>query len=195
MVAVQARLHQSLGEATLGQVVCRGEQPLLRRSGHHRGQSLLGGKVRHRRHSAEMAVVQDVLPHRATQLACGLTEHEHCIARVPESRTNTSVHVVDDAQHTHQRVGPDGLIASTVVQADVASGDRNLEFPAAVQQPQDRLGELPHDRRVQRGTEIEAVGDRHRAGATHGDVAVCLRERQLRPQVRVEQAVASVGVQ
>ena len=58
---------------------------------------------------------------------------------------------------------------------------------AAVHQPADRLGELPHHRRVLRRAEVEAVGDGDRLSTADGDVAVRLGQGQLRAGVRVEQ--------
>ena len=65
---------------------------------------------------------------------------------------------------------------------------------AAVGEPADRLGELPHHGRVLGRAEVQAVGDRQRTRAGRGDVAVRLGQRQLRARVRVQPGVAAVAV-
>ena len=67
--------------------------------------------------------------------------------------------VVVDAEHADHRGRVDRGGARLVVEADVAAGDRDAEGLAAVGEAADGLGELPHDRRVLRGAEVEAVGD------------------------------------
>ena len=91
-------------------------------------------------------------------------------------------------------VGRIGGAAGLVVEADVAAGHRDAERLAAVGQAADGLGQLPHDLRVLRGPEVQAVGHRDRARPGHGDVPVRLGQRQLGALVRVEQAVAAVAV-
>ncbi|CAM5528991.1 hypothetical protein STENM327S_01645 [Streptomyces tendae] len=68
------------------------------------------------------------------------------------------------------------------------------ELQTAVRQTARGLRELPHDLRVLRGTEVQAVRDRQRLRAGGRHVAVRLRQRQLRARVRVELGVPAVAV-
>ena len=83
-------------------------------------------------------------------------------------------------------VGWIGDVAGLVVEADVAAGDRDAEGGAAVGEAADRLGELPHYRRVLGRAEVQAVrhGQRPRAGRRH--IAVRLGQRELGSRVGVE---------
>ncbi len=65
---------------------------------------------------------------------------------------------------------------------------------AAVGQPADRLGELPHHVWILGRAEVQAVGDRNRPRPGDRDVAVGLGERQLCAGVRVQRAVPGVAV-
>ena len=65
---------------------------------------------------------------------------------------------------------------------------------AAVGEPAHGLPELPHDVRVLRRAEVEAVGDGDRHGAAGRHVAVRLGQRELRADVGVERDEAGVAV-
>src|ERR1035437_10030989 len=54
-------------------------------------------------------------------------------------------------------------VGSLVVQRDVAAGHRDTESLAALRDTTRCLRELPHDTRVLRRTEVQAVRDRQRA--------------------------------
>src|SRR5665811_276660 len=88
----------------------------------------------------------------------------------------------------------DRRVAGLVVQRDVAAGHRDAERPAALRDASHGLCELPHDTRVLRRAEVQAVRDRQRHGPGSRDVAVGLGQRELRTGIRVELGVAAVAV-
>ena len=164
----------------------------------HLGQPALGGQVHGRRQPAEVAV-HDVGPRRPVELgARGAQQVDGLAGSGPAGRRGVG-DVVEHAQHADHRGRVDGgvdeaRLARAVVERDVAAGDRDLEHLARVGQAADGLDQLPHRVGVLGAAEVEAVGDGQRAGARRRDVAVRLRQGQLRARVRVELGVAAVGV-
>jgi hypothetical protein len=145
-------------------------------------------------HPAEVAG-RDVGPRRTVELVIGGAEQVDGLARVLPTARGGAGDVVEDAEHTDDRGRVDGHPAGLVVQGDIASGDGDAHVLAGLGQRLDGLGELPHDLRVLRGPEVQAVGDRHRGMAPGGgDVAVGLGQGQLGTARRIEVAVAAVGV-
>ena len=138
--------------------------------------------------------MDDLRPSRTAQFLLGLAEQQDDIARPGEAHRDPGAHVVDDTEHADLRGGQDVAPARLVVEADVAAGHRRPQRQAAVHQALDRLDELPHHLWVFGGTEVQAVGDRHRLGAAHRDIAVGLRQCQLGTQVGVQLTVASIGI-
>src|SRR5690606_4592152 len=125
----------------------------------------------------------------------GLAEQRERGAVGGERHVRAAADIVVDAEDAHDGGRVDRRVARLVVEADVAAGDRDAEVVAGVRQALDRAGELPHDARVLRGAEVEAVGDGQGPRARGGDVAVRLGQRQLRARVRVQPGVAAVPVE
>ena len=150
-------------------------------------------EVDRRRQAAEVLVL-DVGPLRAAELVGGGAEQvDHLAGRLP-ARGRAAGDVVHDAEHADDGRRVDRDVAGLVVERHVAAGDRDAELAAAVAEPADGLGELPHDARVLGRAEVEAVGHGQRHGAGGRDVAVGLGERQLGPGVGVELGEAAVAV-
>jgi hypothetical protein len=191
-VGVQAGLDERLGETALGEIVGRVDQPVARCVDEDVGQQLLAREVDGRRPAAEEAV--DRVPLGAAELVAGVAEQVDKRAVLVEAVPGASRDVVDDAQDTDHGGRQDGRVARLVVEADVAAGDRGAQGLAAVGESAHRLGELPHDARILRGAEVEAVRDGERPRAADRDVAVGLGEGELRAGVRVEARVAAVAV-
>ncbi len=191
--AAQARLGQGLCEPALGEVVRGVDHAVARGVDEDVGELLLRVRPELRGHAAEVAV-DDIGPRRAVELLGGGAEQVDRLAGVLPARRGGTGDVVEHAEHADHRGRVDGDAAGLVVQRHVAAGDGDAELLAAGGQTLDGLRELPHDLRVLRRAEVEAVGDGERPGARGGDVAVCLGERELRPACGVEVAVAAVGV-
>ena len=169
----------------------RGHQPVAGCGDQHVGKQPLPLQV-HRRGPPAQVVGGHLSPDRSVELVSGVAEQDQRLAGLgAEAGGDPAGNVVDHTQHAHDRRGKDRGGARLVVEADVAAGDRDGKLGAAVGQTADRLGELPHHAGILRGSEIEAVSDRHRGGAGDRDVAVGLRQRQLRAGVRVELGVAA----
>ena len=156
-------------------------------------QRALGSEVDLRREAAEV-VVLDVGPLRAGELLAGLPEQQHPVAGGREARGGARGDVLDHAEHRDDRRRQDRGLAGLVVEADVAAGDRDAELEAGVLEAAAGLGELPHHGRVLGRAEVEAVADRHRRRPARRDVAVGLREGELRAGVRVEAGEPAVAV-
>ena len=133
-------------------------------------------------------------PRGSAELGAGTSEQENARPVGGEPDRQPAAHVVVHAQHPDDRGRLDGGFACLVVEADVPAGDGHAKHGAAVGEAADRLGELPHHRRVLGRTEVQAVRHGQRPGAGRGHVAVRLAERELRSRVRVEQRVAAVAV-
>ena len=138
--------------------------------------------------------MDDVGPRRPGQLLPRLAEQQHPVPGLAETGRRAAGDVLDDPEHGHHRGRQDRGLAGLVVEAHVAAGDRDAELDAGVLEPAARLRELPHHRRVLRRAEVQAVADRQRGGAARRDVAVGLRERELRTGVRVEAREPAVAV-
>ncbi|OIQ79797.1 hypothetical protein GALL_384550 [mine drainage metagenome] len=194
----QARLDERLGEAALGEVVGRVDQVVSRGVDQDLREGALGREVDPRREPAEVGV-HDVRPRRAVQLsACGAEQVDRQSRDGPARRCRAG-DVVDHAEDPDDRRRMDrGVdlprLAGAVVQRDVPAGDRDAEGLAGVRETLDGLHELPHRVRVLGRAEVQAVGDRERARARGGDVAVRLGEGELGAGVRVELGPAAVRV-
>ena len=122
------------------------------------------------------------------------SEQHHHRPRLAERAADHPPGVLYYAHHAEHRGRQDRPAVRLVVEADVAAGDRDLQRPARIADPRHRAGELPHDLRPLRISEVQAVGGADRPSAGAGDVAGRLRHGQHRPAVRVEKAVPPVAV-
>ena len=98
----------------------------------------------------------------------------------------------DDAQH---RRGIDAFAQSLVVEADVAAGDRNIEFFAGLGDAVDHLRELPHDLRLFRIAEVQAVGRANRSRARARHIAAASATACIAPSSRIEIAPAAIAIE
>src|SRR5947209_6186652 len=105
------------------------------------------------------------------------------------------MHVLNHSHHSQYRCGIDSLAQSLVVEADVAACDRNFQFLARPSDSINRLRKLPHDMRLFRTAEVEAISrtDRSRARASH--LARCFSHGMHRPKAGVQIAPASISVE
>jgi hypothetical protein len=154
----------------------------------------LGGQVDGGRAAAEVAV-HHRRPGGPAELRPGGAQQQDGLAAGPPAGGDAGADVVVHAQDADDRRRVDRDVAGLVVEADVAAGDRQAEVAAGVGQAADGLGELPHDPGLLGGAEVQAVRDRQRPGAGHGDVAVGLGEVCLRAGVGVQAGEAGVAVE
>ncbi len=138
--------------------------------------------------------MDDVRPLGAVELVARRAEEVDVGVVAAEARGRALRDVGHDAEHADDGGRVDRDVTGLVVEADVAAGHRDAEELAALGDAADRLAELPHDARVLRRAEVEAVGDGERRGARGRDVAVGLGERELRTGVGVELGEAAVAV-
>ena len=105
------------------------------------------------------------------------------------------VHVFKNADDANHGRGIDAFAQSFVVEADIATGDGNFKLFARFGDAVDHLRELPHDVRLLRVAEVEAVGcaDRRSSRASH--VARGFGDGVHRTQARIEIAPASVAIE
>ena len=81
-----------------------------------------------------------------------------------------------------------------VIEADIATGDGNLELQARVSQATNGFSELPHHFGVLGAAKVQAVAHCTRFGPRRSDVAIGLGQGELRAQVGVQVAVSAIGV-
>src|SRR5262249_6383003 len=100
--------------------------------------------------------------------AVGSQEYDG-VARLLKAPADHVLGALEDTDDPDHGGGVDGASVGLVVEADVAAGDGNAERAARSAEPGDGSGELPHDRRPFRVTEIQAIGGSEwtRAGARH----------------------------
>ncbi len=191
--AQQRRLDDRLGQTAVGQVVRGVDHAVAGGGDQDLAEQALALQVDLRGQAAEV-VVDHLGPGRAAELLTRVAQQVQQLAVLLEGDRRAPGHVVDDAEDRDHRGGVDGGLAGLVVERDVAARDRGAQLQAAVGQAAHGLRELPHDRRVLRRAEVQAVGDRQRLRARRGHVAVGLRQGELRARVRVELGVAAVAV-
>src|SRR5699024_3083085 len=192
-VGLDRQLDDGLCQAALGEVG-RGRYHATQ-SGEGIAQALFCVEVDLRWQAGEV-VVDNLLPDGAAQLVLGhrASQDQLVLRALRDLLRQAGGGVVNGSQNRDHRGRQDRGVTGLVVEGDVAAGDRDLDVDAAVGQAVDRLAELPHDLRVLRGAEVQAVGDGHRGRTRGGDVAVGLAQRELRTHARVELRVTAGGV-
>src|SRR5215472_15418131 len=96
------------------------------------------------------------------------------------------VHVLENAEYTDHRSRINAFAQSFVVKADVPAGDRDLELLAGFGHAVDHLRELPHDVRLLRIAEVQAIRGTNRYCTGAGDFARRLGDRVHGAKARVE---------
>ena len=189
----QGGVDERGGEAAVREIVGGVQQALAGGGGEQRAELLLACEVRLRWRAAQVTV-DDPGPCRAVELEVGAPEQVQVVAGVLPPRGDATPDVVDHAHDRHDRSRMDRHVAGLVVEAHVATGDRDPQLEAGIRETLDGARELPHHLGVLGAAEVEAVADRDRGRAGDGDVAVRLGEGELRAEVRVEVGVAAVGI-
>src|SRR6266404_5763062 len=100
-----------------------------------------------------------------------------------EVKGHGTFHIVQDAYHPYNRRGIDAFAQRLVVEADIAAGDWSLQGFTGLGQAIDDLRELPHDLRLFRVAEVEAIGGSHRNGTGTRDIAGSLGDGMHGPQL------------
>ena len=130
----------------------------------------------------------------SAQVVVARANEQDEIALMLEAGLQAPVVVVDLADHPdHGRRVDGGAARGLVVQAHVTAHYREVQRPACLSQAADSLLELPVDLGPVRVGHVQAVGDGEGLRAGGDDVARRLRDRELRADVGVEMAVASVA--
>ena len=105
------------------------------------------------------------------------------------------VHVVENSDHAEHRRRINSFAQCLVVEADVAAGDGNLQLFAGLGDAVDRLRELPHDLRLFRIAEVQAIGRGHRSCSRAGHFARGFGDGVHRAERGIEIAPASVAIE
>src|SRR5581483_9632338 len=125
----------------------------------------------------------------------GGTQKHHTTPHVDVSHLPGLEHVVQYPHDTQYRSGVNSLAQSLVVETHVAAGYRDFQFFAGLGHAVDHLRKLPHNVRLLRISEVQAVGCRNRSGAAACHVSGGLSHRVHGPEPRVEVAPAAVAVE
>src|SRR5208283_2985249 len=104
------------------------------------------------------------------------------------------VYIVEDAHDSKDRRRINALTQRLVVEADVATGDGNLQLLAGFRNAIDGLRELPHDVWLFRITEIKAVGGTHGSRSRASHLARSFGHGMHRAQPWIEITPAPVAV-
>src|SRR5512133_1426247 len=171
----QRRLHDSQRQPAVGKIMSAGKHATTTRPDQHLSQRLLVSKINGEPATTEM-IMNNLCPSRAGELITSPAEQVDRLSRHLEPTRGPSGDIVYQAEYTNHRRRQDWRIACLVIEADVAAGHRSAQFAAAVHEPAYRLAELPHDRRIFWGSEVETVGDRQRHRTGGRDIAVRLRQ-------------------
>ena len=87
-----------------------------------------------------------------------------------------------------------GRAVSLIIETHVAAHNRHIESHTSVAHALNDLGKLPHDCRILRATEIQAIGQTERAGTNAGEIARRLRDRQYAPYIRIQITISAIAV-
>ena len=124
----------------------------------------------------------------------GLSQQDNEIARVLEPLGDIVRDRVHNPDHGYGRSRRNRLTIGFIIEADVAADYRNFQGFAGRPHAVNGLDELPHHLRLLGVAKIEAVGQGHRPGPADGEIARALGNRNRRPALRVERAVAAVAI-
>src|SRR5579863_3044672 len=105
------------------------------------------------------------------------------------------MHVLENSHHSEHRRRIDSLAQSFVIKTDVATGDGDLQLFACFGDAINRLRELPHDVRLLRIAEVQAVRRSYWSRTRTRHLARGLGDRMYRAQSRIEIAPPSIPVE
>ena len=139
---------------------------------------LLIGQIHLRRQPAQTGA-RHLLPNRPTKLIKRLAEQIQLLRAGNRAQliAHTLPHIINNPQHTHHRCRQNRLRTRLVIERNITARNRNDQLLRAIRQTMNRLTELPHHRRILRGTKIQTVRHRHRASPRHRHIPVRLSQR------------------
>src|SRR5262249_23492499 len=103
--------------------------------------------------------------------------------------------VLEESHHAQYRRGVNSLAQSFVIEADIAPRDWDIKFFAGARHPINNLRKLPHDVRLFRIAEVQAISRAHGRRARAADITRSLRDRVHRAEARIEIAPATVSIE
>src|SRR5438270_8021596 len=104
------------------------------------------------------------------------------------------VNVFEDTHDSEHRRGVNAFAERLVIKTHVAAGDGDLQLLASLGDAVDGLRELPHDVRLLRVAEVQAIGRTDGRRARTRDFAGSLRYGVHRADTRIEVAPASIAI-
>ncbi len=110
-------------------------------------------------------------------------------------REHRLVNIVQCAHNSQHRRGINAFAQSLVVKADIAASDGHVQCFAGFGDAIHHLGKLPHDMRLLRIAEVQAIGRAHRRSAAAGHVAGRVRHCVHGAQLRIEIAPPPVAIE
>src|SRR6202046_3132078 len=105
------------------------------------------------------------------------------------------VYVFENPHYSEYGSGINAFAQRLIVEADVAAGDWELKLLAGPGYAIDGLRKLPHDMRLFRIAEVQAVGCAHGSRARTGNLAGSFRASVHSTQPRIEITPASVAIE
>src|SRR5436305_3041686 len=105
------------------------------------------------------------------------------------------VNVFEDTHDSEHRRGVNAFAERLVIKTHVAAGDGDLQLLASLGDAVDGLRELPHDVRLLRVAEVQAIGRTDGRRARTRDFAGSLRYGVHRADTRIEIAPATVAIE
>ena len=163
--ALHRALRERDGQPAAREVVRAADQAVPVEREQQVDQQLLRLEVDARRRSERVGHHQ-LLPLRAAQLVARLAEEHDIQSGLGEADLAAGIVALQNAHHPHRGRGQDGAPLGLVVERHVAADHRRAEDVARVADAADALGELPHDLRPLRRSEVQAIGDGHRPPTT-----------------------------
>ena len=190
---VEAAFCKRYREPAFGAVVRRPDEAGADRVDQQLLERALAIEVQCRRFASDQ-IVQKSQILAASELAPIIAEEHHPIAHGAELTSHRLARVLEQADDADHRRRIDRLAVGLVVEADVATSDRNIERATRVADPADGFRKLPHDLRALGIAEVEVVGGADRFAASAGDVAGRLGDCQHRAAVRIEITEAAAAI-
>ena len=130
-----------------------------------------------------------------SQLIPRFTQQDNDIPFIPEPLGQERSAVIEKPYHAYDRCGVYPFSECLIVKTDISACDRGLKGVACLDHSLNETTELPHDLRLFRIAEIEAVGYGEGLCSGADEIPGRLGNSCLSALVRVKVAVAAVSVQ
>ena len=124
----------------------------------------------------------------------GLSQQDDEIARVLKPLGDMLRNIVHNSDHGDGWGRRNRLTIGFIIEADVAADYGYFQSLAGRPHAVNGLDELPHHLGLLRVAKIEAVGQGDRSGPADGQIARALGNRNRRPSIGVERAVATIAI-